>query len=349
MMIEKELLKQTYGNGRLCPLVEKPYDECYFVKMKSQDIAMAMYYCYENFEICGIYRSGEYCTQLPAMTMKLKQITKKMVVGLIALIFFATLMTGNAYAGIYGQSVDFQDLIDQRTFSGENYNPGSSTDGLTGLWPGFSISWDISYDAGASLWNYEYKLLGDKDISHFILEVSNPSSADEILDARYRIGGEDSEDDSDDSHHSSSYNFHNSSEDSDDDSDSSGWRPVAIEGPREWLSSSEPEMPAPLYGIKFDVGGDYITYAFQTAKDPVWGNFYAKDGTTKVGGVRRDVYAYNDALGMSGFNSDNKLYFIPRPDGGSNPPMAPEPVSMTLFFSGGAALTVRNLIKKRKI
>lgn len=98
MMIEKELLKQTYGNGRLCPIVEKPYDECYFVKMKSQDIAMAMLYCYENFEICGIYRNGEHCAHAPVMAMKLRHLSRKMIVGLIALIFFATLMTGNAFA-----------------------------------------------------------------------------------------------------------------------------------------------------------------------------------------------------------------------------------------------------------
>ncbi|MBI5195185.1 MAG: hypothetical protein HZA10_02565 [Nitrospirae bacterium] len=321
--------------------------------MKSQDIAMAMFYCYENFEICGIYRSGEYCAHAPAMAIKLKQISKKMIVGLIALIFFAALMTGNAFASLYGQSVDFQDLVDQRTFSAENYNPGSSTGGLTGLWPGFSISWDISYDTTVSLWNYEYTLQGSKDISHFILEVSNPSLATDILNARYKIGVEDS----DDSEHSRSFGFLKSSDhsgdsdDEDNDSDSSGWTPAAIEGPQVWWNqgNSEPGLPTPLYGIKFDVGGEYISYSFQTTKDPVWGNFYAKDGRTKVGRTQMDVYAYNDALGISGFNSDNKLDFIPRPDGGSNLPTAPEPVSTILFFSGGAVLTVRNYFKKRKI
>jgi hypothetical protein len=316
MMIEKELLKQTYGNGRLCPVVEKPYDECYFVKMKSQDIAMAMFYCYENFEICGIYRSGEYCAHAPSMAMKLKQISRKMIVGLIALIFFAALMTGNAFASLYGQSVDFQDLVDQRTFSSENYNPGSSIGGLTGLWPGFSISWDISYDTTALLWNYEYTLQGSKAISHFVLEVTNPAEVSDFTNIQVQINN-------------------------------GAWTPYSIVGPEVWFGQnpSNPGLPTPLYGIKFDTGANLVSYSFQTANDPVWGNFYAKDGKIKG----QDVYAYNDAVGSSGFNSDNKLDFIPRPDGGNNTPMAPEPVSTILFLSGGAVLTVRNYIKKRKI
>ena len=44
-------------NKRLCPYLKEPFDDCYCVKMSSQDIERAVYLCSMNFEVCDIYKS----------------------------------------------------------------------------------------------------------------------------------------------------------------------------------------------------------------------------------------------------------------------------------------------------
>jgi len=50
-------------------------------------------------------------------------------------------------------------------------------------------------------------------------------------------------------------------------------------------SGSDPSnqnMPGPMYGIKINTSNDPVTFTFSliTVRAPVWGDFYAKDGTT---------------------------------------------------------------------
>jgi len=200
------------------------------------------------------------------------------------------------FASIYGQSVDSNDLDDNRSFSSYDYSPPSSEGGMSGNYPGFSISWNVYQDTNTDLWTYEYTLTGDKEISHFILEITKPFSS--------TISGD------------------------------------PYEGPQIWSPSdpgnSNPGLPADIYGIKFDFGGSPVTYTIETPLDPVWGNFYAKDG--KDSGA--DVFAYNNALAASGFDSDNKLDFIVRPNG-----VAPEPAASALFLIGGSAMV---FVRKRR-
>lgn len=40
---------------RLCPFLLEPFDNCYCVRMDSQDIERAVNLCSNNFEHCGIY------------------------------------------------------------------------------------------------------------------------------------------------------------------------------------------------------------------------------------------------------------------------------------------------------
>lgn len=49
------MLKVT-TNKRLCPHLQEPFDECYCVKMSSQDIERAVYLCSMHYEICDIYK-----------------------------------------------------------------------------------------------------------------------------------------------------------------------------------------------------------------------------------------------------------------------------------------------------
>lgn len=52
------LILTTSTNKRLCPHLKEPFDECYCVKMSSQDIERAVYLCSKNFEACDIYLNG---------------------------------------------------------------------------------------------------------------------------------------------------------------------------------------------------------------------------------------------------------------------------------------------------
>ena len=47
-----------------CPLLNNPLEECYVADLHSQNIEKAMYYCWENYERCEIYkRSAEQKTE----------------------------------------------------------------------------------------------------------------------------------------------------------------------------------------------------------------------------------------------------------------------------------------------
>ncbi len=89
-------------------------------------------------------------------------------------------------------------------------------------------------------------------------------------------------------------------------------------------SPSNPGFPTGItfYGVKFDEGGSSpYTYSFSSHYTPVWGNFYVKGA---------DVYAYNAALGIAGFESTEKDDFVVRPDG----TIIPEPASLSLLGLG---------------
>ena len=40
---------------KLCPFVQSPQDECYFLDMNSYTIPMAVYYCQNHYHQCDIY------------------------------------------------------------------------------------------------------------------------------------------------------------------------------------------------------------------------------------------------------------------------------------------------------
>jgi len=63
---------------------------------------------------------------------------------------------------------------------------------------------------------------------------------------------------------------------------------------------------------------------------------------------KRQIYAYNEALGLEDFNSKDKLDFIGRP-GGTAAIVVPEPLSIILFVSGGIVLAGRLYLKKRNL
>ncbi len=55
-------LKTQKSNGKntqkrsLCPFVQSPNQECYFLGMNSNKISMTIYYCQNHYEKCEIYK-----------------------------------------------------------------------------------------------------------------------------------------------------------------------------------------------------------------------------------------------------------------------------------------------------
>ncbi|MCK5505492.1 MAG: VPLPA-CTERM sorting domain-containing protein [Thermodesulfovibrionia bacterium] len=172
----------------------------------------------------------------------------------------------------------------------------------------FTVSWDIERDSTTGLYTYEYTFNkpaeGAAALSHWILEVTDPSLSSDFW----------------------LFNVHDITE------------------PTNFTSANgNPSMPDDgMYGIKVDTQGTLFT--FVTYKDPVWGDFYAKDG--KSDGV--DNVAFNASFGSDPIadNSDNFTDFsgwIATPNGGH---VIPEPASMLLLGSG--LLGFAGLRRKRK-
>jgi hypothetical protein len=156
-------------------------------------------------------------------------------------------------------------------------NPIGGVDATDG-WDngGLEIGWNIVEDNG--IWTYIYTVnIARKDVSHFILEVTEDEASFNILE------GTD----------------------------------MDIEGPRTWSpndpGNANPSLPNDIYGIKFDFGGSPATYTLVTDRAPVYGLFYAKDG--KDSGD--DVVAWSNALNLSDYKTNLDLTatdFIVRPD-----------------------------------
>ena len=203
---------------------------------------------------------------------------KKVKVPLLISLFvifgaFVCVSSGQAYVvasqGVHGGPVPGGELIGR----GIDTSAGIAA---TAAWAtgGASLSWNIVAVTGG--YQYSYLWTGsDKNLSHIILEVSSNTIAGDF------------------------WGYTTNPESGD---------------PKTYSPSdpgnSNPNLPGPIYGLKFEPGSDSTSFSFSFISDraPMWGNFYAKDGTDDHGTV--DVYAYNTGFTLTGVNS----YYAAVPD-----------------------------------
>jgi hypothetical protein len=182
--------------------------------------------------------------------------------------------------------------------------------GLTasGQWrtDGFQVAWDISPN-GDRTWRYRY-------------EFTKPAGAALKKDVSYVII--------------------QVSETLTAQDISGGWVP----GGYETGSPSTPGLPGTIWGVKVELD-DHNSFSFDSTRAPMWGDVYAKGGTSQSGTVWNAVYNSDFGVWVSNANDYDQtpvdawqrpLYKVLVPD------TIPEPPTMIILALGAV------LLRKRK-
>ena len=181
----------------------------------------------------------------------------------------------------------------------------STTGGIqgTGNWitdpAGMSFEWVVTQNADDS-WHYSYVFTHPVgETSHFILEVSDNFTANDIFNLQGHGGG------------------------------------VEI-GLFEVGHPSNPGIPGDMYGIKFDDASGLTTaFSFDSFRIPVWQDFYAKNGAGGGGGINaawNAGFTLNDQDPTAPAQDGSIDFHVLAPDSVTNP--VPEPTTLMLLGSG---------------
>ena len=181
---------------------------------------------------------------------------------------------------------------------------GTELDG-TGPWAdgASQIEWTVT-DNENGTWNYEYSLIVPAaDISHFIIEASPSFEDDNLFNLSFP---------------GTSYEL----------------------GTHLSGSAGNPSLPGNIYGPKFEIGdvGEVnpihtsITVSFDSDRDPIWGDFYAKCGN--VGGTQNTLwnqgFLLDDPLAAPANGTIDNHILVPD--------TIPEPATLALLGLGGLLL-----------
>ncbi|NSW58350.1 MAG: PEP-CTERM sorting domain-containing protein [Armatimonadetes bacterium] len=197
-------------------------------------------------------------------------------------------------------------------YTGSLTSAGGGLVGGGGWETGSSFGWTVTQENQGGIWQYDYSLtVPRKDASHFIVELTSDLKPDEIalLNLKYWDG-----------------------------TVWKSWTPTEMEirtfYSNESCNPGMPEYPdgslSHIYGIKLDlpdVPATNLQWSFQSRRNPVWGDFYAKDGRSgepfaylyNVGFLDPDPNPSSpDGLPVSGNQDPPGKGKILRPDGGGN-------------------------------
>ncbi len=127
---------------------------------------------------------------------------------------------------------------------------------------GTTLSWTVTNETESGRWRYTYTLevsgTNAPAISHMIVEVSDGDPGPAFTMA----------------------NLFSPT------TNPTGWIDDPVEIQTYSSGGSDPDMPGTVYGIKFNAATDMdaktLTLVFESDRVPVWGDFYAKGGTTAV-------------------------------------------------------------------
>ena len=189
----------------------------------------------------------------------------------------------------------------------------STTGGIdgTGNWitdpAGMSFEWEVTQNADNS-WHYSYVFTHPVgETSHFILEVSDNFTANEIFNLQGDVGNVEIGE-------------------------------FGVDDP------SNPGIPGNMYGIKFeDAAGLVTAFSFDSFRVPVWQDFYSKDGVAgdfADAGPRGSITnaAWNTGFALYDDDptapaQDGSIEFhVLAPDSTTDP--VPEPTTLLLLGSG---------------
>jgi hypothetical protein len=173
-----------------------------------------------------------------------------------------------------------------------------------------TLSYSVIYNPGTQTWSYSYTLsVPEKNISHFIIEVSPSFTLSNLLDTSWSVSP----------------------------------AGTALLGTNN-VSPANTYMPEDLYGIKFTPGGvQQVTVTIESDRSPIWGDFYGRCGFSD--GILNT--AYN--TGFSSPDSDPSILSIPLGDNPGGlltnhilvPDTVPEPLTLSVLVLGGLAMMRR--------